>query len=57
MDFYAGLFDAEIDTRIEALPPHLGKIFLEMTGQGLDRRHALFIASSFSWKLPEENGH
>jgi hypothetical protein len=52
-EYFANQSDAEITQRIESLPGHLMEIYLQKILEGLTPRHALFIASSYSWRKPE----
>jgi hypothetical protein len=52
-DYFADQSADEIAKRIESLPPHLMKIFQEKIMAGLKPRHALFIATSYSWRKTE----
>lgn len=52
--FYPLAADWEIEERISGLPDHLKAIFEGKVKEGLSRRHALFIASSYDWGKKNE---
>lgn len=48
--FYPDRTDPQIEESISALPDHLKAIFEGKVMEGLSRRHAFFIASSYDWR-------
>jgi len=51
--YFISMSDEDIEREIEELPEHLRKIFELRVDADYDRRHALFIAKSYSWRKPD----
>ena len=50
MTHYCKDSDETVDGKIDRLPRRLKEIFDSKVKEGLNRRHALFIASSYDWR-------
>ncbi len=42
----------EINEMIQELPEHLKNIYDQKIDDGYEKRHALFVAKSYSWRKP-----
>ena len=52
--YYTYLTDAEIEDRIKKLSPGQARKFEEAEAKGIERRQALFVASSYPIENKEE---